>query len=389
MQPSAVDSMDKYNENLTDVKEIFRKGDLRAIPKPLLKWYDNNRRILPWREDPAPYRVWVSEIMLQQTRVEAVKPYFQRFMETLPDIAALAQAPEEVLLKLWEGLGYYNRVRNLQKAAIQIMEDYGGVMPDSYEELLKLKGIGSYTAGAVSSIAYGKPNPAVDGNVLRVIARVRKDERCISEDKVKKAVEKDLWEVIPTDRPGDFNQAMMEIGACVCIPNGAPHCEKCPLQQICLAYADGTQLQYPNKAKAKERTVEEKTILIIRDAELAALHKRPPKGLLAGMYEFPSMKGYHTAEEVKEYLAENGLQVLRIQPLEDAKHIFSHREWHMKGYLIRVDELAPKREGPDSADWIYIEPSETREKYPIPSAFAVYAKGLNMKLGARENDPGQ
>ena len=255
MQPSAVDSMDKYNENLTDVKEIFRKGDLRAIPKPLLKWYDNNRRILPWREDPAPYRIWVSEIMLQQTRVEAVKPYFQRFMETLPDIAALAQAPEEVLLKLWEGLGYYNRVRNLQKAAIQIMEDYGGVMPDSYEELLKLKGIGSYTAGAVSSIAYGKPNPAVDGNVLRVIARVRKDERCISEDKVKKAVEKDLWEVIPTDRPGDFNQAMMEIGACVCIPNGAPHCEECPLQQICLANADGTQLQYPNKAKAKERTV--------------------------------------------------------------------------------------------------------------------------------------
>ena len=289
MQSPAVDTMDKYNENLTDVKEIFRKGDLRAIPKPLLKWYDNNRRILPWREDPAPYRVWVSEIMLQQTRVEAVKPYFQRFMETLPDIAALAQAPEEVLLKLWEGLGYYNRVRNLQKAAIQIMEDYGGVMPDSYEELLKLKGIGSYTAGAVSSIAYGKPNPAVDGNVLRVIARVRKDERCISEDKVKKAVEKDLWEVIPTDRPGDFNQAMMEIGACVCIPNGAPHCEECPLQQICLANADGTQLQYPNKAKAKERTVEEKTILIIRDAELAALHKRPAKGLLAGMYEFPSM----------------------------------------------------------------------------------------------------
>ena len=182
---------------------------------------------------------------------------------------------------------------------------------------------------------------------------------------------------------------MMEIGACVCIPNGAPHCEECPLQQICLAYADGTQLQYPNKAKAKERTVEEKTILIIRDAELAALHKRPAKGLLAGMYEFPSMKGYHTAEEVKEYLAENGLQVLRIQPLEDAKHIFSHREWHMKGYLIRVDELAPKHEGPDSADWIYIEPSETREKYPIPSAFAAYAKGLNMKLGVREDDPGQ
>ena len=220
MQSSEID----ISENLTDFKEIFRKGDLLAIPKPLLKWYDNNRRILPWREDPAPYRVWVSEIMLQQTRVEAVKPYFQRFMDTLPDIAALAEAPEEILLKLWEGLGYYNRVRNLQKAAIQIVEDYGGRMPDSYEELLKLKGIGSYTAGAVSSIAYGRPNPAVDGNVLRVISRIRKDERCISEDKVKKSVEKDLWEVIPKDRPGDFNQAMMEIGACVCIPNGAPHC---------------------------------------------------------------------------------------------------------------------------------------------------------------------
>lgn len=387
MQSPEITTAAQPDKNLTDVKENFRNGDLRAIPKPLLTWYDNNRRILPWREEATPYRVWVSEIMLQQTRVEAVKPYFQRFMTALPDIAALAEAPEDELLKLWEGLGYYNRVRNLQKAAIQIMEDYDGIMPDSYEELLKLKGIGSYTAGAVSSIAYGKPNPAVDGNVLRVIARIRKDDRCISEDKVKKAVENDLREVMPVDRPGDFNQAMMEIGACVCIPNGAPHCEECPLRHICMAYADRTQLQYPNKAKAKQRTIEEKTILIIRDAEFAVLHKRPNKGLLAGMYEFPSMKGFHTAEEVQEYLAQNGLQVLRIRPLEDARHIFTHKEWHMKGYLIRVDELSPKKPGPDSSDWIYIEPQETRDKYPIPSAFAVYAKGLNMKLGIQQDDP--
>lgn len=387
MQSPEITTAAQPGKNLTDVKEIFRNEDLRAIPKPLLTWYDSNRRILPWREEATPYRVWVSEIMLQQTRVEAVKPYFQRFMTALPDIAALAEAPEEELLKLWEGLGYYNRVRNLQKAAIQIMEDYDGIMPDSYEELLKLKGIGSYTAGAVSSIAYGKPNPAVDGNVLRVIARIRKDDRCISEDKVKKAVENDLREVMPVDRPGDFNQAMMEIGACVCIPNGAPHCEECPLRHICMAYADGTQLQYPNKAKAKQRTIEEKTILIIRDAEFAVLHKRPNKGLLAGMYEFPSMKGFHTAEEVQEYLTQNGLQVLRIRPLEDARHIFTHKEWHMKGYLIRVDELSPKKPGPDSSDWIYIEPQETRDKYPIPSAFAVYAKGLNMKLGIPQDDP--
>ena len=359
------------------------------IAEPLLKWYDKNKRILPWRDKDNAYYTWVSEIMLQQTRVEAVKPYFQRFIQELPDVAALAAAPEERIIKLWEGLGYYSRVRNMQKAAVQVMEEYGGRIPEDFETLLSLKGIGRYTAGAIASIAYGKKVPAVDGNVLRVYARLTENRGDIMKQSVRKSVENDLTEQMSEDRPGDFNQAMMEIGACVCIPNGAPHCEECPLQQICLAYADGTQLQYPNKAKAKERTVEEKTILIIRDAELAALHKRPAKGLLAGMYEFPSMKGYHTAEEVKEYLAENGLQVLRIQPLEDAKHIFSHREWHMKGYLIRVDELAPKREGPDSADWIYIEPSETREKYPIPSAFAVYAKGLNMKLGARENDPGQ
>ena len=359
------------------------------IAEPLLIWYDKNKRILPWRDKDNAYYTWVSEIMLQQTRVEAVKPYFQRFIQELPDVAALAAAPEERIIKLWEGLGYYSRVRNMQKAAVQVMEEYGGRIPEDFETLLSLKGIGRYTAGAIASIAYGKKVPAVDGNVLRVYARLTENRGDIMKQSVRKSVENDLTEQMSEDRPGDFNQAMMEIGACVCIPNGAPHCEECPLQQICLANADGTQLQYPNKAKAKERTVEEKTILIIRDAELAALHKRPAKGLLAGMYEFPSMKGYHTAEEVKEYLAENGLQVLRIQPLEDAKHIFSHREWHMKGYLIRVDELAPKREGPDSADWIYIEPSETREKYPIPSAFAVYAKGLNMKLGARENDPGQ
>ena len=288
----------------------------------LLHWYDYNKRLLPWRENKDPYRIWISEIMLQQTRVEAVKPYFDRFMEALPTVYDLAEVEDDRLMKLWEGLGYYSRVRNMQKAAVQVMEEYGGRIPEDFETLLSLKGIGRYTAGAIASIAYGKKVPAVDGNVLRVYARLTENRGDIMKQSVRKSVENDLTEQMSEDRPGDFNQAMMEIGACVCIPNGAPHCEKCPLQQICLAYADGTQLQYPNKAKAKERTVEEKTILIIRDAELAALHKRPAKGLLAGMYEFPSMKGYHTAEEVKEYLAENGLQVLRIQPLEDAKHIF-------------------------------------------------------------------
>ncbi len=349
--------------------------------RKLKDWYDKNRRILPWREDPTPYHVWISEIMLQQTRVEAVKPYFERFMNKLPDIKSLAEAEDEVLLKLWEGLGYYNRVRNLKEAAIQIMEEYEGKMPDSYQELLKLKGIGSYTAGAVSSIAYGKANPAVDGNVLRVISRILKDERLITDTKVKQSVEEELWKIIPGDRPGDFNQAMMEIGACICIPNGTPHCEECPLQHICRAHADKVELEYPKKAVKKARTIEEKTILVIRDANRTVIRKRAGKGLLAGMYEFPVLEGFHTPEEVTRYLGENGLKIIRILPLEDAKHIFTHKEWHMKGYMVRVDELEPKGPGKDSEDWILIEAEETREKYPIPAAYAAYAKGLNIKLG--------
>lgn len=356
-------------------------GDIFAIPKPLLTWYDTNRRMLPWRELPTPYRVWVSEIMLQQTRVEAVRSYFERFMSRLPDVEALAGAEEEELLKLWEGLGYYNRVRNLQKAAIQIMEEYGGRMPDTYEELLKLKGIGSYTAGAIASIAYGKANPAVDGNVLRVLARLRMDERSITDAKVKQAVEQELEQVIPHDRPGDFNQAMMEIGACVCIPNGAPHCGECPLADICRAHAKGVETDYPRKASAKPRTIEEKTILVIRDENKTVLRKRASKGLLAGMYEFPSMEGFRTAEEVCEYLASNGMKTLRIQKLQEAKHIFTHREWHMRGYMIRVDELEPGSPGEEVRDWLYIMPEETRQKYPIPTAYAAYTRYLRIKLG--------
>ena len=365
---------EEYKESLINLK-------IKEIAKPLLAWYDSNRRVLPWREDPTPYRVWVSEIMLQQTRVEAVKPYFERFMKKLPTIEALACAPEEDLLKLWEGLGYYNRVRNLQKAAIQIVEQYDGNMPQEYEELQKLKGIGSYTAGAISSIAYGKANPAVDGNVLRVLSRIREDDRLISDTRVKTAVEEELREVIPKDRPGEFNQALMEIGACVCVPNGAPHCEECPLEDICMAHADGVETEYPRKKSGKARTIEDKTILIIRDENKTVLRKRENKGLLAGMYEFPTMDGHHTAEEVTRYLSENGLKTIRIRTLEDAKHIFSHKEWHMKGYMIRVDELEPRSSEGIFADWIYIEPEDTREKYPIPAAFAAYTKYLNIRLG--------
>ncbi len=342
---------------------------LDHIGQPLLAWYDKGRRILPWREEPTPYHVWVSEIMLQQTRVEAVKPYYDRFVTHLSDIEALAQAQEEELLKLWEGLGYYNRVRNLNKAAKVIMEEYGGIMPSTYEELQKLPGIGSYTAGAIASIAYGQVAAAVDGNVLRVLARLRMDDRDIMQQSVKKQVEEELILSMPTDRPGDFNQALMELGAMVCIPNGAPKCECCPWEKLCLAHAHGREQDFPVKSAKKARSIEKKTILILRDENKAALRKRPAKGLLAGMYEFPWIEGHLSEKEVLDYLKKIGLSVLHIKPLTDSKHIFTHKEWHMKGYAVRVDELAEKKKGDGL---LFVERKEAIEKYPIPSAFAAY-----------------
>ena len=366
------------SENL---KEFFRKDRLLLVPKPLLKWYDTSKRTLPWRTEPTPYHVWVSEIMLQQTRVEAVKPYYHRFMKVLPDIAALAEAKEEVLLKLWEGLGYYNRVRNMQLAAKQVMEQYAGNMPGEYEELLQLKGIGSYTAGAIASIAFGQKVPAVDGNVLRVLSRYCMDDALITDTKVKQRVELELGETMSGKRPGDFNQAIMELGAMVCLPNGKPRCEECPLQKQCQAHLNHCETDYPKKKGKKERTIEKRTVLIIQDAGTAALRKRPDKGLLAGMYEFPCMEGEYTAEQVLEYLREEGLQPLHIKELEPSKHIFSHKEWHMKGYAIRVDELARKEFKKIGKEWMFIEPAQTQAEYPIPSAFAAYVPYLNIKQG--------
>lgn len=352
--------------------------DLQKIVKPLLSWYDAHARILPWREEPTAYRVWVSEIMLQQTRVEAVKPYYERFMKALPNVKVLADADEETLLKPWEGLGYYNRVRNLNKAAIQVEEKYHGNIPNTYEELCSLPGIGSYTAGAIASIAYGRSVPAVDGNVLRVISRIRLDERDILQASVKKSVEQDLSAVMPHDRPGDFNQALMELGATVCIPNGEPKCEECPWNSFCIAKQKGCMTDYPKKAPKKARTIEYKTILVLQDEQKTALRKRPSKGLLAGMYEFPWIEGIQDEDSVLAYLKEIGLQAIHIKRLEDSKHIFSHKEWHMTGYAIRVDELARSE---DKSGLLFVEREETQNKYAIPAAYAAYTGYLNIKLG--------
>lgn len=349
--------------------------ELERIVQPLLEWFDQNARVLPWRDDPTPYRVWVSEIMLQQTRVEAVKPFYQRFMEALPDIQSLAACDEERLLKLWEGLGYYNRVRNMQTAARIVMEEYHGRLPDDYTELQKLKGIGSYTAGAIASIAYGKMAPAVDGNVLRVISRVVLSREDILKQSVKREMEKAVMEIIPTDRPGAFNQALMELGAMVCVPNGAPHCQVCPLFEICQARIQNVTDEIPVKKTKKPRRTEELTVFILRDGEHLVIHKRPNKGLLSGLYELPNTSGYLTQEEALEWVKEKGFSPIRIRKLEPAKHIFSHVEWHMMAYLVLMEEADYEGE------YLLVEPAMTEEKYPIPAAFSAYAKYMEIKLG--------
>ena len=350
---------------------------LEEIVQPLVKWYRDNKRILPWRDKDNAYYTWVSEIMLQQTRVEAVKPYFQRFITELPDIQSLAECPEEKLLKLWEGLGYYNRVRNMQEAAKTVKDEYNGRLPEDDQALLSLKGIGSYTAGAIASIAYGEKVPAVDGNVLRVISRITESTEDISRQSVRRKIEQQVSQIMPSDCPGDFNQALMELGAVICVPNGQAKCAECPIAFTCLAHRHDKVDMIPVKAPKKARTQDNRTVFIIQDGECTAIRKRPEKGLLAGLYELPNLEGYLSEEEILSWVEEQDLTPLQIVPLVDAKHIFSHVEWDMKGYLIRVAALE------ESADpkMIFAEIREVEKEYPIPAAFQAYAEQIQMRLG--------
>ena len=345
-------------------------GNLNNVVQPLLEWYRDNRRQLPWRDQNNAYYTWVSEIMLQQTRVEAVKPYFKRFIGELPDIQALAACPEEKLMKLWEGLGYYNRVRNMQLAAQTVVSAYGGKLPASYKQLLELKGIGNYTAGAIASIAYQIPVPAVDGNVLRVLSRITEDRQDIMKQSVRRQAEEKLQEVIPQECPGDFNQAMMELGAVVCVPNGPARCEDCPIAKFCLAYQHGTVEELPVKAPKKQRSLENRTVLVIQDGEKTVIQKRPKKGLLAGLYELPNLGGHLSRDEVLAEVERMQLEPLYIEKLPDAKHVFSHIEWRMTGYRIRVASLDTDREMP----FIFAEKKQSERQYAIPSAFRAYVK---------------
>lgn len=333
--------------------------------KALLDWYLENKRMLPWRESKNPYYIWISEIMLQQTRIEAVKEYFVRFISQIPNISALAAVDEEKLLKLWEGLGYYNRARNLKRAAIQIMEEYEGVMPKSGRQLLALPGIGHYTAGAIASIAYNEPEPAVDGNVLRVFKRLDGSYDDIIRQKVKTELEERIRNIIPKDRPGDFNEAVMELGEVICIPNGRPFCEKCPIQKECVAYRENRMLEIPVKPTKKSRKIQEKTVLLLEYQKKIAIRKRKKTGLLSGMWEYPNMDGAWKKEEIKQYLIENHYGIDSIVEIAPAKHVFSHVEWHMLAYKVQLNRVPA-----DEQQWVTWQQLE--DSFPLPTAFSYF-----------------
>lgn len=354
------------------VPVVLESPRLREAVEPVIQWYRENHRDLPWRNTRDPYRIWVSEIMLQQTRVEAVKRYYERFLSELPTVKELAEVPEDRLMKLWEGLGYYNRARNMQKAARQVMEEYQGEFPHTYDTIRSLAGIGNYTAGAVSSFAFGIPKPAVDGNVLRVLSRILASEEDIMKACVRSWMERAVEEVIPEQNASDFNQGLIELGALICVPNGDPRCRECPAAGLCLAREKGIQTRLPVKAKAKARRIEKRTVLIFRDARGVAIRKRPSRGLLAGLYELPNVEGHLTGRQAADYGKSIGLMPVRVRKLEEAKHIFSHVEWHMIGYEMLVDEL----EKSCGAEMIFAKKEELETVYSIPSAFESY-----MNLG--------
>lgn len=344
---------------------------LHLLPARLLAWYGRAARVLPWRDSPTAYHVWISEIMLQQTRVSAVLPYYRRFLGALPDVQALAEVDEGTLLKLWEGLGYYNRARNLQKAARLIMAEHGGRFPDTYETLLTLPGVGDYTAGAIASIAFGRRVPAVDGNVLRVLARVTGDEGDVLDGRVKARFRDWLSAVLPEDRPGDFNQALMELGAVVCLPNGAPRCEACPLAALCAARGGEGWKRLPVKRAKKARRVEEKTVFVLVSPGGIALRRRSPEGLLAGLWELPNVDGTLDETAASAQAKEWGLAVVQWEKQLAGKHIFTHVEWRMRCYVLRV------RSG-GSTEFCWTDTPKLKER-AVPAAFGKFlAEGVQL-----------
>lgn len=350
-------------------------ADICAGVPALLSWFAENGRPLPWRLDATPYHVWISEVMLQQTRIEAVIPHYEAFIRLMPDLTALAEMPEERLLKCWEGLGYYSRARNLQKAAKAVVASGESELPQTYAELIRLPGIGEYTAGAIASIAFGECVPAVDGNVLRVLSRLLNDDTDVLSPAGKKHFTAVARALVP-QTAGQFNQAIMELGETVCLPHAAPRCTVCPLAAVCRGKRAGTAADLPVRKKPRARRVEQKTVfLLLSEKEDAVLlHKRPQSGLLAGLYEFPNADGALTAEETLELLNEQGFTVYEMEKTAPAKHLFTHIEWQMSGFLARVCARDV------SADCVWAGTEELMGRFALPSAFKPFLKILQKHL---------
>ena len=338
----------------------------------IIAWYDRVRRPLPWRQEATPYHVWLSEIMLQQTRIEAVIPYYRRFLAVCPTVADLARLEEEQLMKLWEGLGYYSRARNLKKAAVRIMEDYGGCLPQQAAELKKLPGIGDYTAGAIASIAYGQPEPAVDGNVLRVLSRLLASGEDIALAATKARFTALLRQSYPSGRDAALlTEGIMELGETLCIPNGEARCADCPLQAHCLAHGADQVADYPVKSPPRERRMEQRTVFLLRHEGRYAICKREGKGLLAGLWEFPNQLGRFSAQEARAWAKAQGLSVTGCAPCPAGKHIFTHVEWHMEAFLLDC--------AGEGGPFLWKSPAEISGEYSVPTAFRFCMKLINGK----------
>ena len=340
--------------------------ELKKLPGVLVPWYRANKRELPWRTDREPYHIWVSEIMLQQTRVEAVKGYYARFLQRLPDIESLARCGDDELHKLWEGLGYYSRVRNLKKAAGVILEQHRGVFPREHGAVRALPGIGDYTAGAICSIAFGLPTPAVDGNVLRCLSRLRADGEPIDLPATKKRVRTELEAVYPADCAGEFTQALMELGATVCVPNGAPKCGICPCREFCEGKENWKR--YPVKLPKKEKKQEDRTVFLLRCGEQWAIEKRPGKGLLAGLWQFPNVAGHLTAQEAVAWAGERGLHPRNVERSVDRHHIFTHIRWDLRGWFLEVEEPI--------GDYTWLTLEEIDGQAALPTAFRQFREEI-------------
>ena len=339
----------------------------------ILEWYEGSARTLPWRNNPSPYRVWISEIMLQQTRVDTVRPYFEKFIDALPTIEALAHTSDDKLLKLWEGLGYYSRARNLKRAANIILQKFSGQIPSDIKALESLPGIGPYSSGAIASIAFGARVPAIDGNVLRVMARVSANKGDITNRLVNKEIKELVNTLLPKERIGDFNQALMELGASICLPNGLPKCLQCPINFTCEGYHRDMVAMIPMKLKKKPRKIERKTVFVMKSEGRVALRQRPSEGLLSNLWELPHVEGHLSYEDCQSTLIEWSASVFKIIKLDKAKHIFTHMEWHMIGYLVLIETQI------EDSSLVWATPKEIETVYSIPTAFKAYLEYFIFK----------